>query len=212
MTSFLRVSTFKNLLSISKVESTVKLPFLSYCLIKVKYYMHMYKTLFSGCHQPKTWTFANISLGLLPGKENFFSLLRNYYWNKLFYTTLTPDQHPCSSLASCNWSKRFFILPVMPTQFFFWITFKCSEWILCFKVACHSRFVKPFVLRVSLMLGQSCLERTKCLTNVFVVTVLARHFVDNTCLFFSWDDILNSTGRTPNPPFRAVDYPNIQRS
>ena len=126
----------------------------------------------------------------------------------------TPDQHPCSSLASHNWSGALLDLPVMPPLFFlnYFQIFPVDVILVEGRMLCHCRFVKALVLRMSLMLSQPCLERTKCLTDILVVTVLARNFVDDPSLFFNWNRILNSMRQTPSPLFRAVDYPNIQRS
>ena len=132
VTTFFRV-TFKNLLSIfklkvkSRVERSFFLFIYFHCLINLN---TVYKTLFPACQQPKTWTFAKISLGLLPKKKK-----------KPFRTTAetnssmqhsTPD-HPCSSLASYNWS----IALLWPSCYATAVVF---ELLSNFPSRCHARW------------------------------------------------------------------------
>ena len=84
--------------------------------------------------------------------------------------------------------ERFFDLPVMPPLFFlnYFQIFPVDVMLVEGRMLCHCWFVKALVLRMSLMLSLPCLERTKCLTDILVVTVLARNFVDDPSFRKRW--------------------------
>ena len=113
VTAFFRVSTFKNLLSISDVESKEKLWCFSYCLTKFKYYI---QNRFS-------WLPTTKYLKLC---QHIFE----FAWKKIptsllhFRTTAETNSstkqsvlnyHPCSSLASHSWSY------ILVLSFFFFL-------------------------------------------------------------------------------------------
>ena len=127
----------------------------------------------------------------------------------LFFTSerLLKQTLPCNTQLQTNilvqrWlpridQERFFDLPVMVPLFFLkYFQFSPVDVMLVEgRMLCHSQFVKAFVLRVLLMLSQPCLERTKCLTDVLVVTVLARNFIEGPCFFSTGIESLISCDR-----------------